>query len=143
MEEKGTFHAGRVFEPLGNGKTRVKTYAEGGALLSSEILPDAEAKALIGQPVTKPRLPLRVEVTPELGPLRPDQEWDDRDQVTGHTVKPEGGRMRESVFYATQAATVRAWLEEHGYRRVRDLENKYMAEPIDGVYIRAREDDEL
>jgi len=28
--------------------------------------------------------PERVIVQPTVGPLRPDLEWDDRDQVTGH-----------------------------------------------------------
>jgi hypothetical protein len=45
------FHAGRVFEPLPGDKTRVKTYADGGSLISDEEMPSAEAMKLVGQPV--------------------------------------------------------------------------------------------
>lgn len=48
------FHAGRVFEPQGLGKTRVKTYADGGAVLSDEIMSDEEAIQLIPRPCDYP-----------------------------------------------------------------------------------------
>ena len=44
-----SFHAGHVYEPLGNGLTRVKSYADGGALLSDEIMPVEQSVALCRQ----------------------------------------------------------------------------------------------
>lgn len=53
-----SFHAGRSFEPLPNGLTRIKSYADGGALLSDEVVPlqesvkQIQAKQLPEQEVT-------------------------------------------------------------------------------------------
>lgn len=48
---ENNFHAGRVFEPLPGDKTRVKTYADGGALISDKVMPTSGAMKLVGQPI--------------------------------------------------------------------------------------------
>lgn len=48
---ESNFSAGRSFEPLPGGKTRVKTYAQGGTLLSDETIVAENALKLVGQPI--------------------------------------------------------------------------------------------
>ncbi|HEX7737000.1 MAG TPA: hypothetical protein VF458_19300 [Ktedonobacteraceae bacterium] len=58
---ENNFAAGRSYEPLPGGKTRVKTFARGGRLISDEVMPDEEVTKLIQK-----SLPLQT-VNPCLG----------------------------------------------------------------------------
>lgn len=90
--------------------------------------------------MSKP-LPEEIIVKPQLGPLNPQNEDDDRDMVTGHIISGPPHYIFEasgstSIFYEYPSG-VRAWLSEHGYQHRSDLKNGYLATPgLHGIYSR-------
>ena len=128
------FHAGSSFEPLPDGKTRIKTYADGGRLLSNDLVTTEEAV----RQIRVRQLPEQVIVKPRLEPLNPESEWDDRDMVTGHIISagafifPSSGT---SSVFKEYSEGVRAWMAENGYTHTSDLKNGYMATPgLHGIW---------
>lgn len=126
---ESSFCAGTSFEPLASGGTRIKTFAQGGALVSDEVTSTEEAVKRI----QTRNLPGQVIVEPHLAAI--DEE---RDMVDGHTIKAGGHIFIESGadrIYYQQSSKIRAWLSKYGYKHQRDLENTYMATAgLHGVY---------
>ncbi len=90
------------------------------------------------------QLPERVLVKPAIqGRLRPELEWDDRDLVIGHLIAAPGYIFEESgaeSIFCDGRDKARAWLRDHGYSRLRDLDRMYLADrDFHGVYIRSLE----
>lgn len=88
-------------------------------------------------------LPERVSIKPaiEQGGLRPELEWDDRDLVIGHLITAPGYIFEENgaeSSFCDERGKARAWLREHGYSRLRDLDSMYLADrDFHGIHIRA------
>ncbi len=87
--------------------------------------------------MSKP-LPEQVIVKPQLSPLNPACEWDDREMVTGHIISAGGYLFEQSgadsVFFA-YSRHVRNWLDENGYAHASNLKNGYMATPgLHGIW---------
>lgn len=85
-------------------------------------------------------LPEQVIVKPTFIPLRPDDEDDDREIVDGYRIEAGGyifERTRADHNFCSNEGKVRAWMEENGYKHLRDLKNGYMATPgFTGIYQR-------
>lgn len=88
------------------------------------------------------QLPARVIVSPELAPLRPDLDWDDRTMVIGHVVKPESGRYlfaesgSDHIYYRDTGA-LRFWLWKNGYQKEAYTGELCPPADPDGVYVRS------